>query len=128
MELKDHLNPAKCVYCSYENGNTQTESIIIALESAIDECHRLGQDHVLLDYQSRTSYPAAVEHIIVATELANLYRKHLATDGNPIKFALFTRKNLITRNFQPGLDIARLEDIDLINTDDEAEILVWLND
>lgn len=127
MNLKEHINPENCVYRSYMAGHPETEAAIQALGSAIEECRNRNISKILLDYQSRTSYPAAVERIIVATELAALYKKHLENGGNPIKFALFTRKDMITKDFQPGLEVAQLQELDLINTDDAQEILEWLD-
>lgn len=128
MNLKDYIDPSKCIYRSYEAGNPETEAAIESFRSGIDDCRQYGIRKMLLDYQTRTSYPAAVERIIVATELAALYKQHLESGGSPIKFALFTRKDMITKDFQPGLEVAHLQELELINTDDEAEILDWLSD
>ena len=96
MDLKLHIDPDQCVYCAYDSNIPEAESVLITFEQAINRCRQDGIKRILLDYQTRTSYPAAVERIIVATELANLYKNHLSSGGVPIRFALFTRKNLST--------------------------------
>ncbi len=88
-------------------------------------CRRSEQNQVLIDYRGLAGESGAIEEIIYATGIGDLYRMHLEAGGAPLRFAYLGNPSFI-RSWVPGADVARSYDLEFCVTIDIDEALEWL--
>ena len=125
--LFQNIDHSDYIYCTNIDGKIDIANVIEAFKVAISACRKSRVRKVLWDYRKHNLYPAATERILIIEELSMLHDLHKQNGGENLKFAFLARKGLLP-DYQPGLEVAEQNRLEIINTDSEAEVLQWLAD
>ncbi len=72
-----------------------------------------------------TSHLAAIEKVIYAIGIKEHYEKHLDTGGQPLRIAYVGKAPQIS-TYEPGLDLAKSEQLPFTVTTNLDKALAWL--
>jgi hypothetical protein len=103
-----------------------------ALQDAIDRfveilwnCRKERLEGVLIDLRDLGGLPFATEKTLYAIRAVDLYRRHLASGGETLRFA-YVGAPPIVNSYRPGLDIARGSGVDVEMFEDVDTARGWL--
>jgi hypothetical protein len=91
----------------------------------IAACRLTGLDKALIDFRQLEGETAAIQKLIYAIEVTEYYQKHLDSGGQPLRIAYLGQAPLVS-TYEPGLDLARQEQLPFTLTTDLDEALSWL--
>jgi hypothetical protein len=89
----------------------------------IAACRLTGLDKALIDFRQLEGETAAIQKVIYAIEVIEYYQKHLDSGGQPLRIAWLAP---LVSSYEPGLDLARQEQLPFTLTSDLDEALSWL--
>ncbi len=106
-------------------GSYDLDEAIERFGSVLLACRRSGQNQILVDYRGLTGESGAIEEIIYATGIGDLYRMHLEAGGAPLRIAYLGTPSFI-QSWVPGVEVAKGYDLEVCVTIDLDEALEWL--
>ena len=125
MALDVELQDGKDYLLATVTGGYDLNEAVERFSDVILACRRWGQNRVLIDYRSLDGKIGAIEEIIYATGVGEVYRTHLEAGGVPLRMAFLGNPSFI-RSWVPSEDVAKSYDLEAHATLDLDEALEWL--
>jgi hypothetical protein len=106
-------------------GEYDPDAVVREFGTALEHCRRHGTTSMLVDYRTMKGRGSATLEILYATRVSQLYHEHLEGGGRPLRFAYLGSGEFV-KNWQPGVELARAQGLEIMATTDEAEARRWL--
>jgi len=87
-------------------GNYTLEEAVDRFPGVISTCRLSGVPKVLIDYRKLQGDIAAIQKIIYAAEIVDIYNTHLASGGQKLKIAYLGSAPMVS-TYEPSLEIAK---------------------
>ena len=88
-------------------------------------CRHWGRDRVLIDNRALEGKMDTSQEMTYASGVVRHYEAHLRSGGSPLRMVFVGNPSFI-KTWQPGINLARKEDMDVHATTDMDQALVWL--
>jgi hypothetical protein len=106
-------------------GQYSMEEAIDRFPGVILTCRLTGVDKVLIDYTRLKGDMAAIQKVIYAMEIIDLYEKHLSSRGRPLQIAWVGAPDKVS-SYEPGAELAERQGYPFRLFRDTAEAMEWL--
>ena len=108
------------------SGINEPDEAVFRFQWMLDACRSGKVGEVLIDYRDLKGHGSAVQEIIYATRIVDLYRGYLLQGGRPLRLA-YVGNDAFVGGWVPGAEIAGEAGLDVIVTTSLDEAVAWLD-
>lgn len=106
-------------------GSFDVDDALERFPAIFHACRRTGQDRVLIDNRALEGRMNTSEEMTYAAGVLGHYEAHLRAGGSPVKLAYVANSSFI-KTWQPGVNMAKKEGLDVFATAEMSEAEEWL--
>ena len=107
------------------SGTYDMEEAVEKFPLVLSSCRRNYLNKALIDYRLLKGRIDATQKLIYALGVKDHYELHLNSGGQPLQIALLGSPSHVT-SYDPGMELAKSEDLPFMLTSDIDEALKWL--
>jgi hypothetical protein len=106
-------------------GNFELDQALEGFHQVFKACRLTGHDRVVIDNRQLVGGMSTTEEVAYAGGAVRHYQDHLRNGGSPLKLAYVGNPSFI-KTWQPGVNLARKEGLEVFTTTEMDETLAWL--